>query len=113
MKYPLNKLAALLSVHPRTVLRYIQGKHNVYWAQRFNPELDVQDVATAFSIPYEKLLRAVNGRDVILTRNQAADLLQIKVPCFRRRAYEPLVSKGKFLRFSRDQLARDNRRYIK
>lgn len=113
MKYPLNKLAALLIVHPRTVLRKVQGKKSVYWSQRFNPELEVQDVATAFEIPYEKLLRVVNGSDVLLTRAQACDIMQVQYSTFRKRQYEPLVSKVKFLRYLRSQLVKDHRKYIK
>lgn len=107
--YPLNKFAAVLDMHPRTILRRTENKPNAYWAEGYNPELNTRKVATAFDAPGAVLEKIMEGRDKCLDAEKAADLIKAPKRTFRDRVkkgkYTPFIKVGNLIRFSKEALA--------
>jgi hypothetical protein len=82
---PLTTIATIFNVHPRTILRAIEGKENVYWVDDHDPDIDVAEVALAYGCEPKVLNRMLEGRDILITADEAAAILEIRPRSFRRR----------------------------
>ena len=100
----LNDLAKALTIHPRTVLRALTGDRNVYWASGHNPVLSATRVANALGLNPNTMRRAVNGNEELLRIKEAAALLDLSVPSFRRRLFKPAIQHGSVVRYARSTL---------
>jgi hypothetical protein len=96
----LNRMADALRVHPRTILRALAGKVNTYWAPGHNPNISVEEVAKTMGMPPAALKDALNGNDMFLTPEEAAEELGIPLRTFRYRRYPAQVRKGTAVRYS-------------
>lgn len=103
MQYLLNQYAERLKVHPRTIIRALAGKENVYWAEGFDYEIGVEDVATAFSCEVKLLQKVMQGKDEFFSQKELCQpgLADISPRLFRYRKYKPSLHLGRIKRFSR------------
>lgn len=104
----LNKAAACFNVHPRTILRALSDKVNVYWNDDFNPNIDITVLANSYSMNEKVLLRVLAGRDVLLKPDQAAKELKVPPRTFRWRKYHAAARKGGIVRYSRSQIINEH-----
>ena len=91
---PLNEVARVFAVHPRTILRAITGNINEYWTEGHNPEVDLTKVAKAYGCTVFDLKAILEGRDSLLTPDQAAAELQVQPRTFRNHKPRHLKSGG-------------------
>ena len=101
----LDEVAKILSVHARTVLRYINDDVNVYWAPGHNPTVSLDDVAEGFgemSAIFTPIIdRVRRGKDAIMKPADIAGYLEVPLRTFRHRKYPPLIHCGSIVRYSR------------
>lgn len=77
--------ADAFGVHPRTILRAIHKKHNVYWTEDINEDrIAVADVANAYGMTTRALNVVLDGRDKLLNAQEAARELGIADRTFRK-----------------------------
>lgn len=109
----LNKVAAVLKVHPRTVLRAITGDVNAYWAEGHNPDVDLEEVCIAFDMDTKVLRRCLRNSDTLLTPQEAASkILKIPLRTFRHRKYPKAGSRGQiFVRYSQHEILNYHLKY--
>ncbi len=84
----LKDLATIFNVHPRTILRAMSGEHNTFWSddEDWNDQrIELQDVATAYDTKVKTLCAVLDGRDNLLTPQEAANILDIAPRTFRER----------------------------
>lgn len=103
--------ANIFGVHPRTIVRALSGEHNTYWTEDINEELyAVADIADAYGISTAVLKRCIEGRDSLLTPDEAAETLGIKPRTFRDRVkagrYEK-IAHGGIVRYLRSKIIED------
>lgn len=109
-KMKLNHAAKLLGVHPRTVLRAVEGRENVYWAEGFDPDIDPRDVCKAFKMSEARFEQVLLGRDELFKVQGASSLLGCLDRTFRARRYKPTLRKGNIVRYSRVELVEEHLR---
>lgn len=113
MKYLLEDVARAMKVHPRTVLRALEGKEGAYWKPGYNPDISIRHLAEKLDVSLRSISRIVNVQDEALSAEQAADFLGMPGRTFRHRHYRPLVARKNFVRYSREDLSREHvERYI-
>lgn len=104
----LNTVAETLKIHPRTVLRAISGAENPYWTEDHNPRITVKQVMESFGCSRRQFNNLLQGDDILLTPDQACELLKISKRTLRyRRArgeLTPLVARGSVVYYSRQHL---------
>lgn len=103
--------ANLFGVHPRTIVRAISGNHNTYWTEDIDENLyNKGEVADAYGLSVAELNRVIEGRDALLTPDEAAKLLNIKPRTFRDRVkagrYRK-VTNGGIVRYFRSKILED------
>jgi hypothetical protein len=99
----LNEASKVFKAHPRTILRAITRTPNPYWAEDFNPDIVVSELAQAYSCGNGLMKRLFEGRDFLLTPTEAARELEIPDRTFRYRKY-PSVRNGGIVRYPRSSL---------
>ena len=104
----LNEAAALLQLHPRTVLRYITNDFNTYWTEDYDPNVKIETVASSFQCDPIYFTRTLNDRDAILTSKEAAAFLDLIPRTFRNHKYTPIIRQGHVVRYSRVALANEH-----
>jgi hypothetical protein len=104
----LNEAAKAFSVHPRTIIRAIEDRENVYWNEGFDPDLDLTVLANAYSMQKEVLSRALKGTDTLLKPVEAARELKVPPRTFRWRRYKVAARKGGIVRYSRSQIVNEH-----
>lgn len=93
-KISLGRLADILKVHPRTVLRALTGEEN----PRYNEDddetifLDEDKVCYDLNIPPKVWRRVKANKDSFLTRKEVMDFHEISTSTFKRRKY-PIAAK--------------------
>lgn len=101
----LSAIAAAMQVHPRTVLRAVSGDKNAYWAEGYDPEVSVAEVALAFGADERILHWTLQGKDKLLKPIEAAQRFGIQPRTFRYRGYPAAVRLGGVVRYSRYEIA--------
>lgn len=96
----LNNFADLIDVHPRTVLRALYGKTNVYWAEGHNPDLIYADINTAFNLNTKVVDGLVQKKDRALAIRDAAKLVNTRVRVFRYRNFPKMIKVRGVVRYS-------------
>jgi hypothetical protein len=101
----LNKVAEILRVHPRTILRALTRERNPYWAPAYDPEVRLAEVAVAFGCK-PNTLRAICKEGIpLFTQKEAAAYTKIPQRTFRSRGYNPaLYLNDKIYRYTPRQL---------
>lgn len=70
---PLEEMANYFQVHPRTILRAVEGRHNVHWHDALNKDpVNVTKVAQAYGLTRERLVEVINGENCLLTATEVA-----------------------------------------
>lgn len=103
--------ARLFGVHPRTIVRAISGQHNTYWTEDIDEDLfAVADIARVYNLYDAELIRVIEGRDKLLTPDEAAKVLSIRPRTFRDRVkagrYRK-ISNGGIVRYLRSKILED------
>lgn len=81
----LAEAAEAFGVHPRTILRAIHRRHNIYWYEDSNSDvLRVEDIAKAYDVKPHKLVAVFEGRDSLLRADEAAKVLDMAARTFRK-----------------------------
>lgn len=96
----LEEMASVFRCHPRTILRAIAGRENVYWTDDHNPNIRIEDVAEAYGCSPTVINRMLDGRDELLTSDESAKMLGINPRTFRKRLPRSL-RRGGIVRFER------------
>jgi len=104
----LNELAEVLNVHPRTVLRHVKGDMGAYWAKGYNPDICVDDLVLSMGANLPALIRALEGKDELLTPRQASEYLIVPHRTFSFRKYKAAVRIGKTVRYSSIDIANEH-----
>ena len=107
-KVKLNTAADRFEVHPRTILRALSDQVNVYWNTDFNPHIDVNLLASAYSMDARILVRVFQGRDSLLKPTEASRQLKVPPRTFRWRRYKAAARKGGIVRYSRSQVINEH-----
>lgn len=98
---PVSRLAEVLGVHPRTILRAITGNPTEYWVPSHNPRIRLSDVTRVYQVSVIALRGLLDGADKALTPDAAAFVMDISKRTLRNtKDYLPLVIGAGFLRFS-------------
>ena len=103
--------ADLFGVHPRTIVRAVSGQHNTYWTEDINEDLfSIVDIADAYGLTVTEFGRIMDGRDKLLTPDEAAKELGIRPRTFRDRVkagrYRKITSGG-IVRYLRSKILED------
>ena len=81
----LERVAEVFSVHPRTILRALEGDHNTYWFEDINEDLyPIMDIALAYGMETYALVAVIEGRDKLLRADEAAKELSMAARTFRK-----------------------------
>ena len=103
--------ATIFKVHPRTIVRAVSGQHNTYWTEDINEYLySLKDIADAYELSVAELKRVIEGREELLTPNEAAEVLNIRPRTFRDRVKEGRyrkVANGGIVRYLRSKITED------
>ena len=103
--------ANVFGVHPRTIVRALSGEHNTYWYEDIDEELySVHDIAEVYGLDDAELSRCIEGRDKLITPDEAAKLLSIKPRTFRERVRTGCYKKcanGGIVRYLRSKIIED------
>lgn len=105
MSYSLNACAQALAVHPRTILRLTTGHPNPYWADGYDPPMDIAELALILATTVEALNNLIAGLDSALDVHEAAKLLKMKEAEFYRHGPSPDWQVGRVKRYSLVRLA--------
>ncbi len=84
----LNEVATIFDVHPRTILRAMTGRHNTFWSddEDWNEQrIHLETIAQAYGTTVKVLNIILDGRDELLTPQDAARVLGIAPRTFRER----------------------------
>lgn len=100
---PLNLIARKFQVHPRTILRHMQGP-NPRWHKGHNPDLNIREVGAALDVSPAVIRDALNKKDTILTSREAAAVLDMPHQGFKHKHYKAIIRGHKFTRWLRSQL---------
>ncbi len=104
----LNTVANTLKVHPRTVLRAISGQENPYWTKDHNPKVSLKEVSEGFGCSINQFKKLLGGEDLLLTPDEACELLKISKRTLRYRRAQgeltPVVARGSVVYYSRQHL---------
>lgn len=100
MSFQLNAVAAALAVHPRTILRLTTGQPNPYWAEGYDPEVDVEAIALLVGSGVESIHALLGAEDCALTVDESAKMLKCKPAEFYRRELPPDWQVGRVKRYS-------------
>lgn len=104
----LDVVATALQVHQRTVLRIYTGDRNAYWVDKHNVPLNIDAIARTFGCDVKVIQRAISGRDLILTPQEASRALKLNHRTFVWRRYTPTIKVGKVVRYARSALMQEN-----
>ncbi len=104
----LNTAAHRFEVHPRTILRALSNEVNVFWSEGFDPLLDVNMLADAYSMNYKVLMRIFHNTDTLLKPVAAAHELKVPPRTFRWRGYRAAARHGGIVRYSRSQIINEH-----
>ncbi len=102
----LNAVSAALAVHPRTILRLVTGQPNPYWAEGYDPEVDLAMVAAIVGSSTESIIACIESVDSALTVEEAAQVLRIKPAEFYRKGFAPDWQVGRVKRYSLRRLGK-------
>lgn len=81
----LERVANVFRVHPRTILRALEGEHNTYWFEDINEDLySIADIAEAYGMTTRALVAVIEGRDELLRADEAAKELGMAARTFRK-----------------------------
>lgn len=81
----LERVADVFSVHPRTIMRALEGDHNTYWTEDINEDLySIADIATVYGMTTPALVAVIEGRDELLRADEAAKELGMAARTFRK-----------------------------
>lgn len=108
----LTDISKALKIHPRTVLRAVSGKPNAYWAEGYETEIALVDVAMAYDADLMMLQDVVLGDDELMKQDEAVEWLaqtygddaRMSSRNFRYRGYPAAVRSSRVVRFSQIQL---------
>ena len=90
----LERVAEAFSVHPRTILRALEGKHNTYWFEDSNEDLhSIEDIANAYGMKTYALVAVIEGRDKLIRADEAAEELSMAARTFRKHLTRTGVAK--------------------
>jgi len=115
MALPFNEItleaaSKAFRVHPRTIVRAIANEHNTYWSEDINHKMyKVLDIAKAYTVTPAILGRILDNRDVLLTPEEAAELLKVAPRTFRRHMEKGYylnarVKHGKIVRYIKSKM---------
>ena len=103
---PLNRMAEVMKVHPRTILRYLHSDRNYAWDDMENPEVGVESVAEAFECDPKTLSSALAGTDELIKPADAAkEVGVIHMRSFWKQNHKPAIRIGRVTRYSRLTIA--------
>lgn len=104
----LEAAANVFGVHPRTIVRAVYNKHNVYWSEDSNEDrYEIDTIAEAYGLHPRELRQIIEKRDALLKPDEAAEVLSIKPRTFRDRvkagAYRK-IAHGSIVRYLRSEI---------
>ena len=86
----LERVADVFSVHPRTILRALEGKHNTYWYEDSNAERwPIKKIADAYGMETYALVAVIEKRDKLIRADEAAEELSMAARTFRKHLNRP------------------------
>lgn len=100
MSYQLNAVSSALQVHPRTILRLTTGQPNPYWAEGYDPDLDIVLVAAILATTPAAIDALMKSEDSALTVEECAKFFKIKPAEFYRKNIAPDWQVGRVKRYS-------------
>jgi len=100
MSYTLNAVSAALDCHPRTILRLTTGEPNPYWADGYDPEVDLAMIAVLVGSSEESIVALLDERDKALNVEEAAAFFKITQDAFYHRELQPDWQVGRAKRYS-------------
>lgn len=107
-KFPASEYAEKFEVHVKTILRAVtKNPHASDW----DPEpLTVAQVARAFKMDEDFLLKVMKGREHLIDAEKAAGMLDISVRRFHQRRSEkkepkPVARHGRTVRYALSEIA--------
>ena len=106
MSYTLNAVAAALSVHPRTILRLTTGHVNPYWADGYDPEVDVAMIAVLVGSSIEAIDTLIAKDDHAIGVDECAVMFKIKLFSFYHLNLTPDWQVGRVKRYSFNRIAK-------
>src|ERR1051326_6523256 len=106
MTCTLNAVSAALAVHPRTILRLTTGQPNPYWAEGYDPEVDLVLIAAILATTVEALNLLLTEEDHALKVQKAAAMMRCKAAAFYRKNLQPDWQVGRVKRYSFLRLVR-------
>ncbi len=112
MNFKLDEYAEALSLHPRTVLRYLTGTKNPYWVEGENPTIPVNDVAEVFNIRPKTLIKVLRNRDSLLSQTEAVEFTGLNRSTFQNRDYDAEIRMSKIVRYLYSRLVDQHMRYL-
>lgn len=81
----LERVADVFSVHPRTILRALEGKHNTYWYEDSNADIwSIEKIAEAYGMEPYALVAVIEKRDKLIRADEAAEELGLAARTFRK-----------------------------
>jgi hypothetical protein len=106
MNVKLSKVAEVLKIHPRTVLRTLAGDRNAMYSEIDDQDIDLFRICKAFNVKPVQMKQVIEGRDVFVTAKEGAEITKCSVRSFWNHNHSPAVdsNSGRVVRFSRSKL---------
>jgi len=102
----LERVAGVFSVHPRTIMRALEGEHNTYWTEDINEDLHaIADIAKVYGMATPALVAVIEGRDKLIRADEAAEELSMAARTFRKHLNRPGIP-SKWGRVKRGNITR-------
>lgn len=108
MQYKISKVAEVLNVHPRTVVRILAGDVEAAFNSVTSDQTTIQKLAKAFNSNTEVWSAVLSGTDMLITQAEASRLLRVPERTLRHwrsgadpdYRFVPDVEGGQTIRFS-------------
>lgn len=106
----LNRAAKIFGVHPRTLLRHVEGDVTAYWVPSrggvvYDPPLDIDALCDALDMDPAILRRVQRGTDELMKPPAMAKYLGLKIATFRYHSPPPVIKFKNLVRYSRKDTA--------
>lgn len=110
MNVNISKVAEVLNVHPRTIVRAVAGDVDAAFNKDTSDQVAITKLARAFRADPKVFINAIAGSDKLITQTEASQILRLSERTMRHHRnndnydFAPDVESGQTVRFSLNRI---------